>query len=75
MTDSSISSLDEARAANPDLGFALYAYDPDAPVTLEVHTPDGQVFTWTGPSEANVLSQAFPPAPEVSEMPTVNIFE
>jgi len=52
-------TLDHLRAAYPALGFALYAYDPGGRVTLEVH--DGKdVFTFSGATEAEVISVAFP---------------
>jgi len=54
-------TFDEIRAANPELGLALYAIEPGQPVTLEAYTPDGQTFSWTGPTEAHVLALAFPP--------------
>lgn len=52
--------FDEIRAANPELGFGLYAMTPGGAVTLEVYTPDGQVFPFVGATEADVLSMAFP---------------
>lgn len=75
MTRPLISSLDDARAANPDLGFAIYAYGPGEPVTLEILTPDAQVFTFTGTSEADVLAKAFPPEAETPTEPEPNIFD
>lgn len=57
----SISSLDEARRLNPDLGFALYAYEPGGAVTLEIHDPAGEVFTFTAESEEAAFAVAFPP--------------
>lgn len=73
-------TLDAIRRHHPDLGLALYAYEPGGPVTLEVHTPDGQVFTFTGPTEAAVLAKAFgapdpEPAPEPEEAETTDIFD
>lgn len=75
-------TIDEARAAHPTLGFCLYAIDPTEPLTLEVHTPDGQVFSWSGPTEEAVLFLAFPEdvsADDVGEderhEPTIDIFE
>lgn len=53
-------SLDEARRLFPTLGFALYAYAPGLPVTLEVHDADGAVFTWKADTEAAAFAQAFP---------------
>lgn len=57
--------LDALRKTHPDLGFAVYAIEASGPVTLEVYTPDGQVFQFKGVSEEAVLEQAFPAlAPE-----------
>ena len=67
--------LDELRAAHPELGFAVYAIDPATPVTLEIYTPDGQVYRFDGPTEAAVLNRAFPPTAPVSPDPTPNIFD
>ncbi|MDK4729368.1 hypothetical protein [Rhizobium phaseoli] len=69
MTKPSICSLDDLRREHPTLGAALYAYQPGEALTLEIHTPDGQVFSWTGASEADVLSQAFPPETDEAETP------
>lgn len=52
-------SLDEARRLFPALGFALYAYTPGLPVTLEVHDGDA-LFSWTADTEAAAFAQAFP---------------
>lgn len=67
-------TLDEARAAFPALGFSVYALEPGAPVTMEVLTPDGEVFTFTGPTEQAVLDAAFPPEP-IAEPPPGNAFD
>ena len=64
-------SLDGLRAAHPHLGFAIYALEPGKAVTLEVHTPDGQVFTWLAPTEEAVLIQAFPPETSEPEPPDI----
>ena len=68
-------SLDEARAANPDLGFALYAMTPGGPVTLEIFDPDGQVYRFDGPAEADVMAQAFPPDIDIPISPPTDIFD
>lgn len=52
--------FDEIRAANPELGFGLYALAPGGPVTLEIYTPDEQTFSFIGPTETAVLALAFP---------------
>lgn len=68
-------TLDDARAAFPHLGLAIYAYQPGEPLTLEIHAADGQTFAFTGPTEAAVIARAFPslvePAPEPEPQPTV----
>jgi hypothetical protein len=80
MTKPSICSLDDLRREHPTLGAAIYAYQPGEAVTLEVHTPDGQMFSWSGSTEADVLAQAFPPevetdTPATIEPTTPNIFD
>jgi hypothetical protein len=72
-------TLDDARAAFPKLGLAIYAYEPGAPLTLEVHAADGQTFAFTGPTEAAVIARAFPsltitPEPE-PDQPQPNVFD
>jgi hypothetical protein len=69
----SISSLDDLRRQEPDVGAALYAFEPGGPVTLEVHMPDGQMFTWSAATEAEVLSQAFPQADDEAELPAPSV--
>ena len=56
-------TLDEVRARHPDLGFALYAFDPGGEVTLEVLDGD-DLFSFTGPSAEDVLARAFPEPPQ-----------
>lgn len=56
-------TLDDLRTAHPDLGFIVYAIEPGEPVTLEVLTPDDQIFTFKAPTEQAVLALAFPPEP------------
>lgn len=45
------------------LGFAVYAYDPAGPVTLEIHAAEG-IFTFSGRTVEDALLSAFPPAEE-----------
>jgi len=54
-------TFDEIRAASPELCLAIYAMEPGGPVTLEILTPDGQVYSFKGATEAAVLLAAFPP--------------
>lgn len=71
-------TLDDARAAFPLLGCAIYAYEAGGSVTLEVISADGQTFTFTGPTEAAVIARAFPSlsAPPPEPEPTItNVFD
>jgi len=77
---SSPDRFEEIRAANPDLQLYVYAVAPGE-VTLEIVTPDGQVYPFKGPTLADALETAFPseadPAldpPEPSPMAT-DIFD
>lgn len=76
---SSLDAFDAMRAANPDLGFSLYAMDPGGVVTLEILTPDGGVFTFKDISAQAVIDQAFPPqaepAPAPAPTPEPSIFD
>ena len=56
-------TLDSLRQRLPEFGFAVYAFDPTGPVTVEVHAPDGSVFTRTGDTEDEAWAGLFPPAP------------
>lgn len=69
-------SLDDIRAERPELGLALYAYDPGGIVTLEV-LHGGETFTFTGATESDVINAAFPPAQEAAAPPpsTNSIFD
>lgn len=70
MSLTSSRSLDDLRAERPELGFALYAITPGEPVTLEVHAPDGDVFTFHGPTEQAAIDRAFPPKTPEEPAPT-----
>lgn len=54
--------IDDLRAKFPHLGFAVYAYKPGGQVTLEIHAPDSEVFTFYGPTLEHAVLAAFPPA-------------
>jgi len=62
-------TLDALRAALPDCGFAVSAYEPGGDVTLEVITPDGATFAFVGPTEAAVIARALPGAVEPAGPP------
>lgn len=68
--------FDALRAANPLLGFAVYAYDPTGPVTLEITTPYKTVVPFTGVTLAAACALAFPPPvmPAATLEPEVDIF-
>jgi len=74
MSDKSPSSIDAARAQNPELGFSFYALTPGGPVTLEIVTPDEELFRFDGATEADVLALAFPVQAQPAE-PTASIFD
>lgn len=71
---SSPERLDVLRMQNPELGFALYAMTPGGAVTLEVFTPDDQVFSFSGATAADALAAAFPETPPEPDPPPVDIF-
>lgn len=52
--------FDALRAENPDLIINLYAMTPRGVVTLEVITPDGETYSWTAETAAEVYVLAFP---------------
>jgi len=54
------SFLDAARLKYPELGFAVYAMEPGGAVTLEIHDPAGEVFTFTADTEEAAFAVAFP---------------
>lgn len=56
-------TLDDLRTAHPSLAFAIYAMTPGEDVVLEVHAPDGNVFTFTAATEQAAIDLAFPPEP------------
>jgi len=66
-------TLDELRANQPELGFAVYALEPGGPVTFEVHTPDAQVFAFTGQTAQEAIDEAFPPT--AAHQPTADVFD
>jgi hypothetical protein len=67
-------SLDDLRAARPDLSLAVYAMDPGQGVTLEIHH-DGHVYTFKGETVADAILAAFPPPPEEQPATPDSIFD
>ena len=65
-------TLDDLRQRFPH-GFALYAFDPGAPVTLEVHAANGVMLTYKAATEAAAiiafLADIAPPAPPAEPQP------
>lgn len=66
-------TLDHLRAKYPHLGFAVYAYTPGGPVTLECINQDGATFKFSGRTEDEAIRTGFPeefepdaPAPDLS---------
>lgn len=55
-----MADVDALRARFPHLGFAVYAYEPGGPVTLEVLTAQGEVFSLTRPTLAACAAELFP---------------
>lgn len=55
-------TLDEARKRYPFLGFAVYAYQPGYPLTVEVITATEETFTAAGQTEEDALRSLFPDA-------------
>ena len=51
--------FDTIRAKYPHLGFAVYAYTPADPVTLECMTADGRSFKFEGPTLADAIAAGF----------------
>jgi len=63
--------LDVLRQTYPLLGLAAYALDPGGDVTLEVHTPTGEYFTFRAPTLAACIEKAFPYRPPASAAPLI----
>ena len=53
-------TFDSARQDWPSIGLAIYALDPDGPVTLEVHS-NGDVYRFDAATAEEALMLAFPP--------------
>lgn len=65
------SDLDALREKFPHLGFAVYAYEPDKDVVLEILVPGGRRVEVKRPTLAACIAEAFPepqtPEPETNE--------
>lgn len=80
-----MNELDTLRAKYPHLGFALYAYEPGGPVTLECITAEGKSFQFRGATAAAAMAEGFaddlpaaeahPSAPKPSANPTPSVFD
>jgi hypothetical protein len=70
-------TLDDLRRQYPALGFALYALEPGAGVTLEMVAPDGEIWTLKGQTAAEVLLKAGarPGVSEVEPVVTESVFD
>lgn len=64
-----MSPLDIVRAMRPEFGFAVYAYKPGEPVTVEVHAPSGDIFTAHAETETAAFEQLFGPLPQPQQQP------
>ena len=76
-------TFDELRVAHPLFGFAAYAIEPGAPVTLEIFA-FGNVASYSGPTLDACVEQAFskpngletaPPVATAPEPPTADVFD
>ena len=65
--------LDALRAHYPELGFSLFAMEPGQPVTLEIYTPDEQVYSFTGNTVRAAIEKAFPLSSFTTPEPKQNI--
>lgn len=59
--------LDALRARFPHLGFGVYAYEPGAGVTLEIHMPGGHLHSLSAPTLAGCIAEAFPETIETTK--------
>ena len=70
--------IDDIRARYPALSGALYFYEPGQPVTLEMIDAQGKSFSFTAPTVAEVIAQAFPeltPTEPEPETPAASVFD
>lgn len=60
-------TLDELREVRPDLGLAVYAFEPGGDVTLEIHF-EGEIFPFQAPTVAGAIEAAFPMSGETTDV-------
>jgi hypothetical protein len=65
--------VDDLRRAYPHLGISIFAMEPLGAVTLEVYSPDGQIFPFVGATVQETLERAFPLYFEPKTEPEVGI--
>lgn len=53
-------TIDTLRLRYPGFGFAVYAFEAAGPVTVEAHTPTGEIFTGKAMNETEAWGQLFP---------------
>lgn len=53
-------TIDTLRLRYPGFGFAVYAFEAAGPVTVEAHTPTGEIFTGRAMNETEAWGQLFP---------------
>lgn len=72
-----MTDLDALRAKYPHLGFAVYAFEPNGPVTLECLTADGKTFQFHGPTLADAIVAGFAEDAEQPqpEAPDASVFD
>ena len=69
-----MADLDALRAKYPHLAWAVYAYDPGGPVTLECITAEGKTFQFQGPTLAEAIATGFA-EPEEATAPGTSVFD
>jgi hypothetical protein len=65
---------DDVRRRFPHLGFAIYALEPGKPVTVEVLTQDGSLFSHTATTAEAALLAIFGPEPEPQKQEDEDVF-
>jgi hypothetical protein len=72
-----MTDLDTLRRKYPHLAWAVYAFDPGGPVTLECITADGKTFPFVAPTLAAAIALGFPEDVEPKEpaAPGTSVFD